>query len=186
MFPGDSGNGKSTLSAILLANGLDILSDDFLPVESSSGLICRFPAAISIKKQSYDLLKPCFPELENKEEHHNPFLNKTFRYLPQKETNLLSVPCKAFVFVKYQKDSGFSLTEMPREEAFSQLIPDSWISPEPENAKRFMNWFSSIPCFQLTYSDNNKMVQTIKNMLSDETSIEIVSLKSDDQSASSI
>lgn len=168
MFPGGSGNGKSTLSAILLANGLDILSDDFLPVERSHSLVCRFPAAISVKRQSYNLLMPHFPELEQKEEHFNPALNKTFRYLPLPKTDLLSVPCKAFVFVKYKKDAGFNLEELPKDEAFEQLIPDSWISPKTENAQRFMNWFGNMPCYRLVYSDNNRMVETIKSLLADE------------------
>ena len=48
MFLGDSGNGKSTLSAILMANGFDVLSDDFLPVKNKNMHACRFPAAISM------------------------------------------------------------------------------------------------------------------------------------------
>ena len=108
-----------------MANGLDVLSDDFLPVESNKGLVCRFPAAISIKKQAFKMLIPQYPELNRSVEYNNPILNKTFRYLQPTSSNLLSVPCKAFVFVKYKKDAGFSLTEFPQEEAIEKLIPDS-------------------------------------------------------------
>lgn len=165
MFLGDSGNGKSTLSAILMANGLDVLNDDFLPVTSKDGLVCRFPSAISVKKQAYEILIPQFPELLHSEEYINPILNKTFRYLAPKSIEKLGVPCKALIFVKYDKNSDFNMEEISPEEAFAELIPDSWISPTPENAERFINWVSTLPCYRLLYSDNKKMIGSIKTML---------------------
>ena len=87
MFFGDSGNGKSTLSALLMANGLDVLSDDFLPVTSNPELVCRFPAALSIKKSAYALVSSAYTDLEHAEEHHSPLQDKTFRYLPPLNTS---------------------------------------------------------------------------------------------------
>ena len=170
LFYGDSGNGKSTLSAILMAHGLDVLSDDFLPVESKSMLACRFPAAVSIKKNAYEIISKQFPEINSAREYQQPGMNKTFKYLPVFKSDNLKVPCKALVFVHYRENAGFQLSEMSREVAFQQLVPDSWISPEPENAKRFIEWFNKIPCYRLVYSDNNKMIQTIKKMFNRELS----------------
>ena len=163
IFFGDSGNGKSTLSAILMANGLDVLADDFLPVAQQSGLVCPFPAAISIKTKAYELLLNLFPELEKSPEISNP-LGKTFRYLPNKQ-QMQPVPCVGLVFTKYVKGSGFFFEPMAPDEAFAHLVPDSWISPKAENADRFVKWFSGLPCYRLSYSDNERMVQTIISML---------------------
>ena len=168
MFFGDSGNGKSTLSALLMANGLDVLSDDFLPVTTNPELVCRFPAALSIKKSAYSLVSSAYTDLEHAEEHHSPQQDKTFRYLPPLKTQKTAVPCKAIIYVKYQKGAGLTLEEMPREEAFQQLVPDSWISPEPENARRFIQWFNQLPCYRLTYSDNRRMVETVKKLFNNE------------------
>ncbi len=165
MFYGDSGNGKSTLSALLMAAGFDILSDDFLPLESETGKVFRFPAALSIKKQAYDLLISLFPDLKNAEEYVNPALQKTFRYLIPKKGMLTGVPCVALVFVKYDMNVDFQMEEMKPEDAFIKLVPDSWIHPSEQNAKRFMVWFSGMNFYQLTYSNNSKMISTIKNML---------------------
>lgn len=165
VFLGESGKGKSTLSAILMANGLDVLADDFLPVESESQLVCSFPAALSVKKQGYELLIPKFPELQKAKEFYNSALNKTFRYLPPFSEKPILVPCKALIFVKFDKNSDFYLEPMTHEKAFQQLVPDSWISPEPGNANKFINWFLSLPCYEMTYSDNEKMVQTVKHLL---------------------
>jgi len=65
VFAGDSGTGKSTLAAIMLAHGFDVLADDFLPLEGKAGLLCRFPGAVSIKKEALGLLSPRFPELQS-------------------------------------------------------------------------------------------------------------------------
>lgn len=170
MFFGGSGNGKSTLAALLMANGFDVLSDDFLPVTSCPELVCRFPAALSIKKTAYQLVSSTFNELNQAEEHYDPLQDKTFRYLPPLNTQKTSVPCKAIVYVKYQKGAGLNLEEMPHEEAFQHLVPDSWISPEPDNARRFVQWFSQLPCYWLTYSDNTKMVETVKKLFNNELS----------------
>ena len=168
MFLGDSGNGKSTLSAILMAHGLEVLADDFLPVESHTGLVCRFPAAISIKQRAYELLTPFFPKLLQAREINQPATGKIFRHLPSGQMKPLRVPCKALIFIKYEKDAEFVFEEMPGEEAFKHLVPDSWISPTGENANRFINWFTSLPYYRMVYSDNEQMVQMVKKILNDD------------------
>ncbi|MBN1767041.1 MAG: hypothetical protein JW842_00895 [Prolixibacteraceae bacterium] len=170
MFLGDSGNGKSTLSAILLASGFEVLTDDFLPVESETSKLCSFPAAISIKKHAVDLLAPKFPELHNAHEYCYP-LNKTVRYLsnPYATKGIpKKVPCKALVFVKYEVKSNLQFSTLSKDIAFQKLVPDSWLSPVEKNAKQFLNWFEKLPCYQLTYSNNEAMVEAVKNIFNDE------------------
>ncbi len=167
MFLGDSGNGKSTLSAILLANGFDVLSDDFLPVEASANLVCRFPAAISVKKTAYEIISEQFPQLLQFKEYNNPVLNKTFRYLPVPHIDMLCVPCRALVFVKYSREGDLKFEEMPQAEAFQHLVPDTWISPKTENSQKFVEWFKRLPCYRLTYSNNKTMVETVTKLFDD-------------------
>lgn len=165
IFFGDSGNGKSTLSAILMANGFKVLADDFLPIEEGSCRVCKFPSAISVKKEAFDLLMPIFPELINAEQYENPVFNKTYRYLAQDDSELISVPAMALVFVKYERDSGFNLEEFSKIEALTHLIPDSWINPSPENAESFIHWVSSLKCYRLIYSDNEKLISFVQDEL---------------------
>ena len=56
------------------------------------------------------------------------------------------------------------MEQLPKDVAFQKLVPDSWISPLPENASRFLDWFTEMPCYQLTYSDNEKMVKTVEKL----------------------
>lgn len=162
LFLGDSGNGKSTSLALLQANGFTCLADDFVPIDIQKQEIYSFPAAISVKKNSLEALLPIYPELKTSAEYHFKRLNKTVRYLkPNTNTYSSRLPCKALVFIKYEKNAALSCTKISKIEAFEQLIPDSWISPEIKNAEIFLDWFSKLICYQLTYSNNEKMIETV-------------------------
>ncbi len=166
-FAGDTGAGKSTLSALLMARGMDVLADDFLPVEGDTGMVCHFPAAISVKKDACGVLSSAFPELERTQVFHCAKVNKTVRYLPVDHDNgevPRKMDCRGLVFVNYEPDGGgCRLEELPPEEAFARLVPDAWIYPSRENARHFLEWFSRLKCFRLTYSENEKMVKTINS-----------------------
>ena len=171
LFLGGSGSGKSTISALLMAHGYDLLADDFVPVGGRSSEVFFFPAAISVKKNALDHLIPIYPQLASAKEFYYKGLDKTVRYLSPLhhfENQLLSYPCKALVFVKYQKNSGLTIQKMAKDIAFQLLVPDSWISPLPENASRFLDWFLKMPCYELTYSDNELMLKTIDQLFRDD------------------
>ena len=171
LFLGGSGSGKSTISALLMANGYDLLADDFVPVDAIACDVFFFPAAISVKKNALDHLIPIYPQLESAKQFYYPEMDKTVRYLPPHhhfENQSSSRPCKALVFVKYVKGSGLTIEKMPQDTAFQHIVPDSWISPLPENASRFLDWFLKMPCYQLTYSDNELMLETIAKLFRDE------------------
>ena len=169
LFLGDSGNGKSTSLALLQANGFTCLADDFVPIDIYNKEVYSFPASISIKKNSLDTLLPLYPELENSAEYHFKRLNKVVRYLKPNNLDFLShLPCKDLVFIKYKKNSDLEFDKISKIEAFQQLVPDSWLSPIKENAEIFLDWFASLNCYQITYSENKEMIATVAKIFNDE------------------
>jgi hypothetical protein len=169
LFLGDSGNGKSTSLALLQANGFTCLADDFVPIDANKQEVYSFPASISIKKNSLEALLPIYPELKNSAEYHFKKLNKIVRYLQPNNTNFFAhLPCNELVFIKYEKDSKLICSKISKIDAFQQLIPDSWISPEIENVAIFLNWFETLNCYQLTYSNNKEMIQTVSKIFKDD------------------
>lgn len=165
LFLGDSGNGKSTSLALLQANGFHCIADDFVPVSALDQVIYSFPAAISIKKNSLKVLLPYYPELKTTAEYHFTRLNKTVRFLPPKNENAIeSVPCKGLIFIKYDKNIEFELTKISNVKAFEKLIPDSWLSPISKNVDSFLEWFVDIPCYEITYSDNDRMISEVSKL----------------------
>ncbi|CAM1334955.1 hypothetical protein [Tenacibaculum aestuariivivum] len=169
LFLGDSGNGKSTSLALLQANDFTCLADDFVPIDAEKKHIYSFPSAISIKKNSLPTLLPIYPELETSAEYNFKKLHKIVRYLiPNNNDYQQHLPCKALVFIKYEKDSDLKVDKISKLNAFEQLVPDSWLSPITENANKFLNWFEKLPCYQLTYSNNKKMIATVHKIFNDE------------------
>ncbi|WP_282073479.1 hypothetical protein [Polaribacter atrinae] len=169
LFLGDSGNGKSTSLALLQANGFICLADDFVPMDIEKREVYSFPAAISIKKSSLETLLPIYPELETTAEYNFTRLNKIVRYLKPNNTNYFShLPCNDLIFIKYEKDAELSCEKISKIDAFQQLIPDSWISPKLENAQVFLDWFNSLNCYRLTYSNNEEMIATVSKIFNND------------------
>ncbi len=169
LFLGDSGNGKSTSLALLQAHGFDCIADDFVPVAAHNQDIYSFPAAISVKKTSLDTLLPFYPELSDSKEYDFKVLQKIVRYLKPNNSDFSShLPCKGLVFIKYIKDAPLSCEKITKVAAFQKLVPDSWLSPIQENAAIFLDWFDSLDCFKLTYSNNNEMVAQVSKLFKDE------------------
>ncbi len=171
LFLGDSGNGKSTLAALLVAQGFTLFADDFVPVEASTQQVHYFPAAISIKEKALEMLNPLFPQLKDAPQIDLKYIHKSVRYLvtPKLEDPFQThLPCSKLVFVKYQKDTGIKLDKLSSEEAFEQLIPDSWLSPVSKNAQLFLDWFTTLTCYSLTYSDNEAMYKCVKKLYKDD------------------
>lgn len=165
LFLGDSGNGKSTSLALLQASGFTCLADDFVPMDAEKQEVYSFPAAISIKKNSLETLLPIYPELKTSAEYHFKRLNKIVRYLKPNNTNFFThLPCHDLVFIKYEKDSPLVCKTIDKLEAFLQLIPDSWLSPKMENAQVFLDWFGGLNCYQLIYSENEKMIAKVAEL----------------------
>jgi hypothetical protein len=167
LFLGDSGNGKSTASAIALANGFTLLADDFVPLDTAA-CVLNFPAAISVKKQALEMLSKRFPELLKAKEYELKSMNKTVRYLAPQSGELNPHPIKALVFIKYAKEIVFEIQTIDRFLAFQKVVTEAWLSPEEEKAHFFLDWISKVPIFQISYSDNLQMLDSLHKIFNDE------------------
>ena len=169
LFLGDSGNGKSTSLALLQKHGFQCMADDFVPVAATNKEVYHFPAAISVKNSSLQTLAPLYPLLNDTKEYHLKRLNKRVRYLPPNYTDTQThIACKDLVFIKYQKDVALSFSKISKQKAFEQLVPDSWLSPKKENATTFLEWFATLNCYQITYSQTNEMVASVSKIFNND------------------
>ena len=72
------------------------------------------------------------------------------------------------MFIKYEKGAKMVCNKISKIDAFQQLVPDSWLSPIKENAQLFLDWFEALNCYQITYSNNNEMIQTVSKIFKNE------------------
>lgn len=170
MIIGDSGNGKSTLSVLLMAHGFDILCDDFTPLYENNLQLYRYPAATSIKKGAFEALKPYLNGIDTLKTHTNGPKKVNIKYVPpilNFDSQAASFPCRKIVYVKYDSTKKDSLDLVSSEKILETLIPESWISPKESHAIKFINWFKEIECYQLNYSDNSFAISKFKDLFED-------------------
>ena len=166
MFTGDSGNGKSTLVSILMANGYNVIADDFSPVLRTDFKTYCFPSAISIKEKSFNLIEQLYPDFINYNEYYINELKGNVKYLPpiSKET---SANCSSVIWVKYAEGTESSLKKVSIKDALKKILPDAWISNKEVNAKAFLKWIEKTAFYELNYSDNNKLIDIINSYFLD-------------------
>ena len=167
MIVGDSGNGKSTLSVLLMAHGFDILCDDFTPLYEDNLHLYRYPAATSIKKGAFEALKPYLNNIDSLKTHTAGPKKVNIKYVPpllNYDDQASSFPCNKIVYVKYNSLGKDSLNLVAPDKVLETLIPDSWISPKETHASKFINWFKNVDCYQLNYNDNNFAISKFKDL----------------------
>ena len=171
LFSSACGGGKSTMAALLHANGFQVLSDDMVPVEAKSRKIYPFPAALSVKAGAIPLLIPYFPDLATAKTFDFPTLDKQVRYLPLNQSLVdkkLINRAKVLIFIKYDPSEDILLEKISKLEAIKLFNEEAWISPTPENAKSYINWFLSLTCYKLTYSNNESAILKIRQLFNAE------------------
>jgi len=166
IFTAPSGSGKSSIALLMMANGFNILSDDFVPIAIHKPEIYHFPAGISVKKAGIAVFQKYFPKFNTKSQSES---NEGEVYLPPAETRLLTnVPAKAIVFVNYDPVVEYDLKRESNLEVMNQLIKQSWIAGTHQAAERFLDWYFNLPVYTLRYSDNRKAVEGIRELFESE------------------
>jgi len=166
LFSAPSGNGKTTIAALLQTYGYQLISDDFVPIDRSSFKAHPFPIAMSVKKGSMDLLSSRIPTLEERPLNYISS-QKSVRYLAPNhhlDLNQAVYPVKEFIFITYDSSVDFIWKKLDPLTAMKLLIDQSWVFPNPGNVARLFDRILHISFFQLTYSNNQKAVEAITNL----------------------
>jgi hypothetical protein len=167
MVIGDSGKGKSTFTALLLANGYQILADDITPILTADSLVYPYPGAISIKSGAFDTLKSVIPNFDKLPEHYvNRHKGKVKYLAATKSMDYLSgYSCKNIVSINYKTNSETKLETISIAQALNTLIPESWLAPKKNNAKQFLYWIKDVQFYELTYSNSKEAIKVFSDLI---------------------
>ena len=165
MLVGESGKGKSTLATILMANGYNLIADDFTPIMAKTQKIHHYPSAISMKTGSFHVLDTLLDKITFSYSTSSNIKKGNLKYVVPINNVEKPITCKKIILVEYNPHAKSSLKEISAEEILNILIPDSWISPVPENAEYFLNWLETCNFYKLTYHDSEEVVLEFKNIL---------------------
>ena len=167
MLTGDSGSGKSSLSAILMANGYSLIADDFSPMDINC-IHYNFPSAISVKEGFFYKAGKIFGSFNQLDKFYIDEIKGNVKYLPANNNNnnnlILSANCSKVINVKFGKDLKNEIKQVNKGVSLQKILPDAWISNEKKHAKSFIRWIKSSVFYDLTYNDDKKVLQMINNI----------------------
>lgn len=164
LFVGESGKGKSTLCALLAANGFNMLADDVSPMLSKDRQIYFNPSGISIKEGAFNVLQPIIVDFETLPITTFNKAKGNLKYIPTQKPSKNHYPCRAIVLVNYESGADTRLEFATVKTILETIIPESWLSPNPDHAQQFLNWFTQIELYHLTYSDTASVIDEISNL----------------------
>lgn len=161
---GASGSGKSTLTGLLLAGGLELVTDDYAPIEAGTGLLWPVAFGLSVKAGSWPLLAPHFPRLATA-----PLVRtraRSQRYLADLPRSARPQPVCCLVFPLYQPGAGFELTRLtPGETLELSARSGGWYESSPERLAEFVAWIGAIPAYAMSYGDAEPALAAVRKLL---------------------
>jgi hypothetical protein len=161
---GTSGAGKSTLTGFLLAAGLELVTDDYAPLEAGSWKLWPVPFGLSVKEGSWPLLVPHFPDLIDA-----PVVStreRRQRYLHPPRLAAAPQPVRCLVFPLYRPGAAVDLLKLRPGEALELCARSGgWFESSPERLKELTRWFARTPAYALSYGDTNGAIAAVRRLL---------------------
>jgi hypothetical protein len=163
---GDSGVGKSTLSALLSLSDYRFIADDLVLMDHDFKIFDN-PSAVSVKEDAWTVIEGYYKAFSDIKASEKTKGKTKMKFLPLhalQNNAPKSFNLDAIVWVNYSKNQTNHLCCLDKKEALSRLIPDTWIYPKEASAKAFTHWFIDKKTYHLDYSD----FKTAKRLLDDQ------------------
>lgn len=173
LIPGESGQGKSTLSAALVAGGFRLLGDDTIVLARETLEARAVPFSICLKEGSWPLLAQRFPALAERPVHLRGD-GKIVRYLaPGPEGGwaepAFRTPVDGIVLLARGTGQPAGIVPLDPVEAFPRFLQDFYPlrgSLNAEKVERLVQWMSQRRCVELRYGSLDEGVTLMKTLCS--------------------
>lgn len=171
LLPGDAGTGKSTLVAVLAAEGFEVLADDTVVFEHGTCAMRPVPLGVCVKPGSWPSLWRYYPELRTQPIYRRAD-GKTVKYIVTNTAGRRPVgreSCRVDVVVypQYQASARPSLTTLDRPAALSRLLHCFYLLQgmlDEDAVEGLIEWISAPPCYELRYGSASEIVETLRDV----------------------
>ena len=167
LLPAPPGSGKSTLTAALVAAGLDYFSDEVALLCEDDLAVTPFPLAMCVKDTGIDALAALFPELATLPVHTR-MDGKRVVYMPPPAARVPAPnsrrPVIAIVFPRYVAGAPNTLRALPKPAALARLISQCMGVQrrlEARHVTQMISWIRDLSCYELDFSDLGAAVSTL-------------------------
>lgn len=167
VFAAPSGSGKTTLVASLVRQGFCYLSDDFTAV-TSEGAVVPWLVPLSVKQGSWPLVSRLYPHFQSAPVFTTKSQRARLLCPPHGSFAAEPAPLRMLIFSDYAKGSPARINPISHAEALGRLLNDRiWLGypVTRTTVEKFLQWFRSIPVFELTYDDLREVSECLGSML---------------------
>jgi len=168
LMPGNSGSGKSTITAALLSRGHYYLTDDIVLFHPDTLHAMPLPCSLTLKSGSWDALAPYLDGLGDQPVRRR--LGKDTRYWPPPRERIAPrpLPVKAMVFPRHAAGAATRFTPISALDALNLIVaaPSSIAAPsDADTIRRIVDWVEGVPAYRLDYSVLEEAVAAVESVL---------------------
>lgn len=164
ILAGTSGSGKTTLMMALVNRGAKYLCDDFTSLGATGDRISSFPLAASLKSQTWDLLKPDFPTIDQARQLQ--VVNRQVRYIdpaPNDSVIHTTTTPTMLVFPHFQTGASVKSRPLSPEESLGLLLTTgSEIVGASKTINSIVSLANETPAIALTYGNVSEAAAMIE------------------------
>ena len=172
LFPGDSGVGKSTLSAALIKSGFKYLTEDTAIIDINSRRVIAAPVSLRIKEGSWSIVQAMFQDSLTTTVH-NSRDGRKIRYLvpPEESFHQSNMGCdfvKALVFPKYSPESETSIRAISRIDTILKIQDcgyDAGARLNKAKVAELLDWIKDVDCYEMNYTSSPEAVSIVRSLL---------------------
>ena len=160
---GNSGTGKTSLATLLVKNGFTLICDDTAPL-NNKGFFGHFPNALSIKKSNNGILENY--SLKNFYQFNTTTYKGDITYLYPKRNEVFKkfYYCDNIFRVNYNKNLKLRISKSNKEKVLQELINDSFLVRNNKSIKSFIEWVKKGEFYDITYSNEEDILDFIKKI----------------------
>jgi len=169
LLPGPSGAGKSTLSSSLMAEGWQLLSDEFAILAPEDNRLLPHPRPISLKEESIDIVARIVPDAYFSDRVAGTAKGEIAYLKPSQETidnaNRSALPV-AIIFPRYAPHGDHVLHPVAKADAFMRLVGHSAnYFTMMEASFEALSWMvNACPIYDFTYRNLDQAISDISEI----------------------
>lgn len=171
MFPAAAGSGKTTLTAAMIHEGYEYLSDEVALLSLPEMTVEPMPMAMCVKSTGVDALLSRYPVLAELPEHlrgdgkHVRYLRPPAGSIPGGEARRA---VQAIVFPVYRPGGATELQPLSVTEALAAFLDECLMVSKPldvPSVGSLLDWFVTTPCYRLNIGNTEESVQMVRGLL---------------------
>lgn len=169
LLPGQSGVGKSTLSAYLVRHGFTYLGDDLIALAEADWSLRPLPTCLSLKSGAWPILTALYPEIPDL-----PIVRchgREVRYVELRPAREAGDAPSIVLFSRYAKDGDRRLRRLAALETMTHLIETGTDLSRPATRTtlaELLRFVEVTPAYEMSYSSHPGAMNVIESLLENE------------------